>query len=502
MSRAWSPQQQQIFAWFREGEGHLVVRARAGTGKTTTIVEAVDHAREQSILLAAFNKRIADELSRRLNTPGAEAKTLHSVGFGFVRRYWRNVKLDNGRGERLAQMAIGDQAPQEAVRLVAKIASLGKSVLPIGPTPDALTKIAVEYDKEPSDALEDMGYGLKKIAHSAYMAMLLALEQTNDEKQSLTPTCDFDDMVYLPVANRWASASYGMVCVDEAQDMNVGQLALAQMLVRDRLCIVGDDRQAIYQFRGAKSNAIDAMKKELRAEEIGLTVTFRCAKTIVAYAQKLVPDFTAHETNAEGQILAMQRDKMLEQAEHGDFILSRTNAPLASICLSILRSGRRARIEGREIGSQLSKIVRDRKAKTIEELEEKVAAWRDKAIAKLTRREVLSEDEIRAKRDFIADQAETISALADGVATVEELLTRIDRLFSDADASETSARAAIVCSTIHKSKGLEAERVYVLTETLYPGGDRTKLEERNLEYVAVTRAQKTLVLVVEKPIAA
>jgi len=59
----WSPQQKSIFDWFANGDGNLVVRARAGTGKTTTILEGVKYANDRKILLAAFNKRIAQELS-------------------------------------------------------------------------------------------------------------------------------------------------------------------------------------------------------------------------------------------------------------------------------------------------------------------------------------------------------------------------------------------------------------------------------------------------------
>jgi superfamily I DNA/RNA helicase len=50
-TRVWSPQQDAIFDWFRSGQGHLVVRARAGTGKTTTILQGIHHAPEDAILV-------------------------------------------------------------------------------------------------------------------------------------------------------------------------------------------------------------------------------------------------------------------------------------------------------------------------------------------------------------------------------------------------------------------------------------------------------------------
>jgi superfamily I DNA/RNA helicase len=96
---------------------------------------------------------------------------------------------------------------------------------------------------------------------------------------------DFTDMIFLPVANNWIRPQYDMVVVDEAQDMNTCQLAIAQGLARNRVVVVGDDRQAIYGFRGADSGSLDRLKDELKATELGLTTTYRCGRGIVALAQ-------------------------------------------------------------------------------------------------------------------------------------------------------------------------------------------------------------------------
>ena len=61
VGRVWSEQQQAIFKAFREPAGHVLVRARAGCAKTTTSLEGVKQAPERRILVAAFNKLIADE---------------------------------------------------------------------------------------------------------------------------------------------------------------------------------------------------------------------------------------------------------------------------------------------------------------------------------------------------------------------------------------------------------------------------------------------------------
>jgi DNA helicase-2/ATP-dependent DNA helicase PcrA len=116
----------------------------------------------------------------------------------------------------------------------------------------------------------------------------------------------------------------------------------------------------------------------------------------------------------------------------------------------------------------------------------KLERWAERERAKLiaTRR-----PSALSRLDYIADQLQTIEALSDGLAEVEELVTRIQEMFGE------SRGPAVVLSTVHKAKGLEADRVFVLTDTLYCGGNRQTQEEQNIHYVAVTRAKQTLVLV-------
>src|SRR5436190_1062056 len=127
MNACWSAQQTDIFNWFKDGQGHLVVRARAGTGKTTTILEGVVHAPEPRILLCAFNKRIQEELQNRLSNPAAQAKTLHSVGYAALRRYWEGLRIATGhtRAFSLADKACGGACPDVIKRLVGTLPTKG-----------------------------------------------------------------------------------------------------------------------------------------------------------------------------------------------------------------------------------------------------------------------------------------------------------------------------------------------------------------------------------------
>jgi superfamily I DNA/RNA helicase len=93
---------------------------------------------------------------------------------------------------------------------------------------------------------------------------------------------------------------------------------------------------------------------------------------------------------------------------------------------------------------------------------------------------------------LIDDQVEMLCAIAEGLNGVREIEDRINALFTDTDGRE---KPAVTLSTVHKAKGLEWNRVFVLNETFkWRGG-----QEDNVYYVAVTRAKKHLTFVGERP---
>jgi superfamily I DNA/RNA helicase len=484
----WSPQQNAIFDHFGGKPGNLTVRARAGTGKTTTILEGISHSKDFSILLAAFNKRIAVELQEKLKNPKAQAKTLHSLGFGCCMREWGklNVSSDKGRARALAIAAVGSDQPKAMISLIAKLHTIAREVLPFAKHPDELDDLAFDFDCIPEDHWHEAGWDTERICEYAIGAMELA--------RSKTDTIDFSDMLYLPVVNGWARPRFDLVCIDEAQDMNACQLYLAQGVVKKkgRIVVVGDDRQAIYGFRGADSDAIDRLKAELHADELPLSTTYRCPKLVVREAQRIVPDYEAAPGCPDGIVRSTDLRQIVSQVEPGNFVLSRSNAPLVKTCLMLLKQSIRARIEGRDIGQRLANITKNiskgADSMALTEFLSRLTTWRDREIAKALK----ADKESRAQ--LVQDQAETLQVLSEDLEnnTVTGLKGRIDFLFGDA----AKQHGTVVCSTVHKAKGLEADRVFILRDTLYPGkNSRMKIEEQNIEYVAITRAMKELVWV-------
>lgn len=506
-TRQWSPQQEDIFRWFEKrgmsgkvypGDTlmeHLVVRARAGTGKTTTIIEGVNRAPESDILVCAFNKKIAEDLNSRLDNPAAEAKTLHALGFQAIKRQWRGIPLakDSTRAESLTDKACGYKIPRQLSRLVTLLHTKGREMCPLQPTARELRDMALFFDLAPDDdwagtPRSDSGfYDLDWVVGRA----LAAMEYAAKNEPTYDIGIDFADMIYLPLVWDLLSPDYEMVVVDEAQDLTLAQLEIAQRVCRGRICVVGDDRQAIYAFRGADTQSLDRLKQELGAAELPLTTTYRCAQSIVRKAQILVPDIQAGPTNPEGTVdLLVPYQTMLNSAEPGEFILSRLNAPLVSITLQLLKVQKRARMSGRDIGAGIVAILkklRVRDETTIEDILSKIQEWETKTV---TRFAAYGQNQLIERT---RDQAGMLVALCEDAQDGADLINRITWLFEDVEGEDNF----IVCSSVHKAKGLEADRVWILQETLYRRGITP--EEQNIEYVATTRAKTRLSLVVGVP---
>lgn len=494
-----SHDQNAIAEWFANfaSRHHLIVRARAGTGKTTTILWAVKQVpRWAQVILCAFNAVIADELKKRLaedpeGHPNAEAATLHAIGYRALRRFWEGVRVekDDERGQRvqmLAEIGAGEQAPDPILRLVAKLCTLGRENAPLAQSWEDLVDLAWDHECVPEKEWEEHGWGVAEVCKATYAAMQAATKKTR--------LIDFADMIYLPLRLDMFRPIYDLVVVDEAQDMSAAQLLIAQRIHNKpagRICVVGDDRQAIYAFRGADSGALDRLKKELDAEELGLKTTYRCGRSIAALAAAIVPDFACGPMNPAGSVTVADELQMLERVKPGDFILSRINAPLAAHCLSLLRKGVPAVVRGRDIAKSLTTIVRNlakgKASKSIPFFLERLAADKEKQAKRLEKSGVKN---LEIRLEQLSDKYDTLAEIAAVCVSVDTLCKQIDSLFEDSKSGRV-----VMLSSIHKAKGLEAEQVWVLRDTLRHRGARSSIEEQNLAYVAYTRAKNSLVIV-------
>lgn len=474
-----SDEQTSIVSVFRDGKGNIVVKARAGSGKTFTITVSISQAPENKILYAVFGKKNEREAVEKITDSRVMTTTLHALGLKFVKRIWPNVKADKFvEYDRIDQLF--SALPDEVRNTLFKLVGFAKNSF-ISPSVSDLIDICESRDLDCENFEEDNqgGWTLTKLATSALR--VLEISKIRDSQNRIS----FNDMVWLPVAMNWVRPWFELVVIDEAQDMNMPQLQMARSASKGRVIVVGDDRQAIYGFRGAVSDGLGIMQTCLDAQVLGLTVTRRCAKKIVALAQKIVPDYQAHPDAPEGEIDEVSKDAVFEQVKIGDAILSRANAPLMPICLSLLRKGVSARIEGRDIGKLLLDIVKKLKARSVPDFIGKAESWGDRMKNRMSKSK-----NAEAKCEQIDDQVATLIALAEGVANVKEIETRCIDLFQDSD---KQPKPAVVLSSVHKAKGLEWNRVFLIDHTfkVWEGEG----EEANIAYVAITRARTHLTFI-------
>jgi len=501
--RVWSDRQLAIFHFAQHGQGNAVVVAVAGSGKSTTLIEAYNRLRGQGLFLA-FNKAIADELKAK----GVNARTFHSLGYGAVMNHVGCSSVEMNKMHKLCTTIMNpsmyDQLSEEqkarqprpgemdfeyysafAKRLcgLAKQGGIGAGLLP--DTEQKWMDICVYHDIEPENENADLGRAIE-------WARAL-LDASNDYRKH--KMIDFDDMLYIPIRDGLSLPKYDFVFVDEAQDTNMIQRALLRKVMkpRSRLIAVGDPAQAIYGFRGADSDSLDILAREFGCIELPLDITYRCPESVVRYAHQWVSHIKARPGAPEGIVENHGLEWKSEMFQPDDLIVCRTTKPLVELAYKMLRLRQPCRVLGKEIGQGLKSVIKKMNADTVDELLLKLDAWAEREIEKAMAKN------LESKAESIHDKRETIAFLVDGLEegnrTINEIYRVIDLLFAD-------TLGVPMLSTIHKSKGLEAERVFWLNRSQCPPqwirGEWQKQQELNLCYVATTRAKSEL-HIIENP---
>jgi DNA helicase II / ATP-dependent DNA helicase PcrA len=476
----WSNKQLAIFERVEDPNGgSLIIEAVAGSGKTTTIVEAVKRCLGTTIFLA-FNKSISTELAAR----GVNARTFHSLCFNPVLKFKKARAAEPNKLRRLVDGNMnGDNAflyGAFITRLVSLAKQSGVGCLIEDSEQiwlDIIEHHDLELDSEKANITDAVDFARKLLQWSNASDMV-----------------DFDDMLYLCVKEGLPLPKFQYVFVDEAQDTNAIQRAILRklMLPHSRLIAVGDPAQAIYGFRGADSESLNMIAEEFGASRLPLSVSYRCAKNVVGFAQQYVSHIEASETAPDGEVINLDTKWQVSEFASSDMVVCRTTKPLISLGYKMLKARVPVRIMGREIGQGLIALIDKMNANGIDRLLEKLDAWRTREVEKFVAKRQ------EAKAASIEDKADAILCLIEGLAeterTVPALKEVIRTLFSDAAGCTTLA-------TIHKAKGLEADRVFWLNSSKCPAVWASRpwqqQQERNLCYVAVTRAKTTLVLIEE-----
>ena len=463
-----------IFDCIENTEDHLIINAGAGTGKTTTIVEAANRINGQKAAFLAFNKSIATELAERLPT-GVEAKTFHAFGFAAIRAAGVKTKVNNFKVNNIIKELHGADF---YIAPLKKLVSLVKGSMIEGTNKKAINQLIDEYNINFNSDREE------RIAVESIPAILTMC-------RTQTHIIDFDDMIWMPIVNGYPFPKYDVLFVDEAQDFNEVQREMISLCINGGRCIiVGDKNQAIYGFRGADSNSIDMfrqrlLKGERKINEFPLSITWRCPNAVVREANRYVREFNAPDFAEEGAVIV---DAPFNP-QRADMVLCRYNAPLVSAFYDLISQGKSAYVLGRDMTKGLITAVQKISKNNHMGVEEFMQLFQ-KDFAYNYQRLLDQNKENQAMA--LEDKRDCIMIFVKKATTVGGIIEEIKRVFDGNDEGE------IMLSTVHKAKGLEADNVYILaTERMpHPYGNK---EENNICYVAITRAKKNLFYVGPKP---
>ena len=521
--------------------GPVLCVAPAGSGKTTTLVARIAWlvacgASPASITAVTFNKRAADEMAARVDAAlaplGLEAgtvrvKTFHALG--------REILRDAG-------VCVEPLLDREAV-----LRDLWPDITrgAIRQLDDAFSRLKLDLAVTAEEVSRDLEPGPVARAFLAY-------ERALDDAGGL----DFDDLVGRAlrvlearprVLARWRERCSHLL-VDETQDVDRSQLRLALLLAApaSQIFLVGDDDQTIYGWRLADVRRVIGLADSLPGlRRIDLTVNYRCPRTVVERAVRLV----AHNTErfdkvirpgpaAEGKLVLAAdgsdetvriRKVLASWPEDGSTraILARTNAellPAASVAIEMglpFRAPRLrlltedARVDGLlamaglvgagpddRLLPRLVRMARD----GVDEME--LARLATTPAAGADRPNEPAEPDRRTDDEPLPIETPDLLAamvgwaapyrsLAEFAEAIRAHRTRIAELRRD--------DATLTLATAHSTKGLEFDRVAVvgmeagrfpsarsLRESTEP--DRALQEERRLAYVAWTRARRSLTL--------
>lgn len=476
LTRALTPTAEQaaIIAAARDTKDSILISALAGAAKTSTL-EMICHALPvQPILCLAFNKRIATEMKERL--PGhVLVQTLNACGH----RIWqaacaRRLVVNTRKSYEILKGKI-DALPRsqrleaydtfgETLKAVgaAKVAGY----VPEGQYPNAKRLIRQEDFAKTFDEPLEMD-----------QAELIDEVLTESIRLAYEGQIDFDDQIYMPTLFGGTFPRFPLVLVDEAQDLSALNHAMLTKLVTARLIAVGDPFQSIYAFRGAVCGGMQSLQVSHEMTEMNLSTSFRCPRVIVEKARSRAPHMNCPPWAIEGAIHA-PTEWTAASIPEGAAIICRNNAPLFRLGFNLIRAGRGVHIIGADIGPGLVKVLKKLGPEAM--LQSDVLSAIDKWEA---------ERERKAKsREATADRAECLRVFAEHGDTLSGAVAYAEHLFK--------SQGTIQLLSGHKAKGLEWQVVAYLDSWRVPSKWATTAEEleqeRNIDYVIITRAKKEL----------
>ena len=251
----------------------------------------------------------------------------------------------------------------------------------------------------------------------------------------------------------------------------------------------------IYSFKGSDHKSFEELLRIPNTKSLPLSISYRCPKKVVELAKKINPNIEAKEDAIEGGV---EWNKKIEDIQDGDMVLCRTNAPLLQLYCDLSRLGKTAFIKGKDIGKNLIKRVKETNERMLyrnlryggvfSKLYDKLLDDIDLVMKKNKVTLEMAMEDPTIQQGY--DEIQALEAISYGFIYTDELIDKLNVLFSD------STKEGITLSTIHKAKGLECNNIFICCESLLHATKGSKdweiEQEKNLEYVAYTRAKGNL----------
>lgn len=481
MTNAWTPEQNDIFDKGTNTDENLLIRALAGTGKSTTLAEMVRRYKEQhrrrAVVCLVFTVRNREDMAAKLDGIG-ECRTFNSWGSSLIRQEWGTVKY----AKPWALSAYIRKNFEDVRNLTSEVKGVIEWCMNSGIRPDEEKRILFAAKVGMAGRKDVNEESVKRVGEvSADM-----LKRMVQRRWASELGLDHMHSCYLPWLYGWKPrfpVAFGLV--DEGQDQS-GPQAYMSTTMGKRLALVGDEYQAIYGWRGAHNAVMEWYRQRTNATQCQLTLSFRCAKLIGAEAKQIVPAFRCSRDDL-GNVVTESYGKTIPKMGPGDAVVSRTNAALVPIWAKLLSMAVPCRILGRDLFGKVEAALN----KT------RVDAFKPAAKQALQQLEasILEKTELGVESRTDQDTADTLFALLDVFDTdgmgCKQVIDTL-KANSEYKPQEGSKFEGVELSTVHQAKGLEWDNVYMLIHTFRdePGQHS---EETNLRYVAITRARNRLV---------
>ena len=441
---------------------------------------------DSKTLFLAFNKSIQEEIQAKIDSKGlrqGKAMTLHSLGLMAIRNSYKRWKINNGKN----------------FDLIKKLQDNERNIFRRMPWEEKIKFSYTLMDMNDisrlflTDDIEEIKrhFGSMDKIMTVHTQLEYIWEEfiklRNESYEQPVIEIDFNDMIYLPVIkNLNIPIDPVYLMIDEAQDLNLSQHKLIENLISQgdvqKWIAVGDRNQAIYGFSGAYSSSFDLFLEQGNVVELPLDICYRCSTKIIDKANE-VYDVMEYSTDNEGIVDIVDNPVLIKD---NSIVICRNSKPLIDLYFELLGLGKNVYIKGEDILTGLVRFLKPYGNHTTD-------SARMEMIYKIEELSQDTSDNGKIKLYYFKEDFEKYKKLAQHLAeeyeTVDSLTNKIKSLFID-------KQNAIMLCTIHKSKGLESEVVYILDEKLIPSKFAKSIEqirqENNLKYVARTRAKNEL----------